>query len=360
MKETVFRWLNEMTGHVSGCMGPVIPLLMAGGLLKLLLMVLSVLGAESEAVGTWIVLNAISNAPFYFLPMLLAWSSSVHFKANPVPVIGSVSVLLLPELTVIMQQGSLSFAGIPIEEANYAYSVLPVIFLAYIISREEAFLNKRLKGAVKDIFEPFILFTISSVLAIVVIGPVGIWLGNLVRDSLLYLQDHYAVLAWMLLAGSLPLLIMTGLHWMIETVAITNLGELGIDYGIMVSFMIVIMAAGGMCTAVFLRSRDKREKTAAASAGITALFTGVVEPALYGVCLKDRKVLGALITACLVGGLYHGLVIIRCYVYAFPALFSFLMFADGADPDNFGKALIAGGISFLTSFILTLFAKRNV
>jgi len=348
--------INSIAGHLAACMDPVIPLLMASGMVKLVVLLLEAVGMDAASGGTISFLTAISNAPFYFLPILLAYSSAVHFSVNPVMLIGMVCVMFLPEMTELLDQG-VSFAGIPVINGQYSYSVLPVIFLAYVVEKTEGFLNKWLKAGWTDMIKPVMVFTVGSVAGLMVAGPAGSFIANAVKDGMLFLLEKNAILAWGVLAAAMPYLVMGGVHWVVETIAIINLGELGMEYGIMTSFMFLAMSVGGMCMAAFLKAKNAEEKKRALSAGITILFAGISEPGLYGVALKDKKALGAMTLGCTLAGIYQGLVSICCYVYAFPTVFSFLMFANKGDKGNLWEALIGAAIAFGVSFAGTYAAK---
>ena len=124
--------------HVSSCMGPVIPVLIAGGLVKLLVVILTMTGLMAEGTTTEIVLSFIGDAPLYFLPFLVAYSASVHFHVNTVLALASVGAMMSPDFVELAASGkSLTFAGLPLVGAEYAYSTIPIILLvAAMIYRE--------------------------------------------------------------------------------------------------------------------------------------------------------------------------------------------------------------------------------
>ena len=103
--------------HISECMAPVIPIVLAGGILKmvvLLLTALSVISGTTESI-----LSAIATAPFYFIPVLVASSAAKHFNTDPLIAITSVCVMLLPDFTALMESGEkITFLTIPVVPAT--------------------------------------------------------------------------------------------------------------------------------------------------------------------------------------------------------------------------------------------------
>ena len=114
------------------------------------------------------------------------------------------------------------------------------------------------------------------------------------------------------------------------------------------------LALGGTCLAVFLKAKTASLKKTALSSGLTVLLAGVSEPSMFGVCLPYKRPLLTAILGSAIAGLYQGIAGIHCYVYAFPAIPSCLMFASADEPGNLTKAMIAAVIAFAASFLLTL------
>ena len=98
--------VNVIIDGISGIFLPIVNLLSATGILKGILAILtatSVLSADSE---TYLVLNAMADSLFYFLPMLLAVTSARKFGANPFTAVVIAGVLLYPSLTTVLEEGT--------------------------------------------------------------------------------------------------------------------------------------------------------------------------------------------------------------------------------------------------------------
>ena len=223
--------------HISSCMGPVVPILIAGGLVKLLVIIFTYTGLVANGNTTEQVLSIIGDAPLYFLPFLLAYSASVHFKVNTVLAIGAVGAMMSPTFVELASSTEdLFFAGIPLIKADYAYSTIPIILLIVVMIYIEKAVHRIMPKALDDILSPLVILLVSSLLGLLAIGPLGTLIGNALSGSMSWLQARVPVIAWALFAGLTPLLVMTGTHWVFVAVAVSQLGVYGAEDGIMVGF----------------------------------------------------------------------------------------------------------------------------
>lgn len=108
---------------------------------------------------------------------------------------------------------------------------------------------------------------------------------------------------------------------------------------------------GAASLAVAVKTKNRELRQVASSAGITALL-GVTEPAMFGVTLRLKKPLYAVMIGGACGGLYAGLNGVVRYTSGTPGLASFAVFI-GENPMNIVHAFISVGIGFVITFILT-------
>lgn len=345
--------LSAVFDHISECMAPVIPILLAGGILKMLVLLLSTLHILSGTTET--ILSAIATAPFYFLPVMVAYSAARHFDTDPLVAIISVCVMLLPDFTALMESGErVTFIGIPVVPATYAYSVIPIILLIYCMSHVVRFLRKIIKESLQPYFLAVCAILITSLLGILVIEPAVSLLSNGLAKGLDVMQERVPVIAWGLLAALILFLVSTGMHWIFISLAITQIGLTGVDYGIMVAFLISNMSLAGCDLGVFIKSRNKERKSLAMSAMLTVLIPGISEPSVFGICFKEKTPVAANVLGCMIAGMVQGMITVHCYIYTFPSIPSILMFYSDKEPGNLLKAIAVGIVAFAASFILAL------
>lgn len=344
--------------HVSECMAPVIPIVLAGGIFKMLVLLLTAISVLSATTET--ILSSIATAPFYFIPVLVACSSARHFETDPLTAMISVCVMLLPDFTSLMESGEkVTFVGIPVVPATYAYSVIPIILLIYCMSH----IVRWLKKLIRESLQPYLLaacsILITSLLGILVIEPAVSLISSALAEALNSMQMKVPVLAWGIFAALTFLLVSTGMHWIFMTLAITQIGLTGVDYGIMVAMFISNMSFGGCDLGVFLRTKQKEKKTLAISAMVTALIPGITEPSIFGVCFKEKTPMIGNILGCMAAGIVQGMLTVHCYIFTFPSIPSILMFYSADEPGNLAKAVLVGIVAFVASFLVTAFVYRD-
>lgn len=345
------RSLSTVFDHISECMAPVIPILLAGGILKMVVLLFSTLHILSGT--TEVILSSMATTPFYFLPVIVAYSTARHFDIDPVLAIISVCVMLLPDFSALMESGEkVTFIGIPVVSATYAYSVIPIILLIYCMSHVARFLRKIIKESLQPYFLAVCVILVTSLLGILVIEPVVSLVSNGLAQGLNVMQERVPVIAWALLGGITMFLVSTGMHWIFMTLAITQIGLTGVDYGIMVAFLISNMSLAGCDFGVFVKSRSKERKSFAISAMLTVLIAGISEPSVFGICFKEKTPAVAGVLGCMIAGAVQGIITVHCYIYTFPSIPSILMFYSDKEPANLCKAILVGAVAFAASFIL--------
>lgn len=351
MKTKCKAIINTGVGHLAACMEPLMPMIIAGSLTKLLCIFIGMLvksGTTKE------IFTIIGDAPFYFLPVLVAMTSSDHFKVDRFYAVAAAGILLMPSLTALMTgSDGVYLFGIPVVKATYSYSILPVILLVWLTSKFEPLLRKAFPKYLMDNLYPMVLLIVMAVLGILVVGPAATLISNGIVSGLAWLAEHAGFIAWPLLAGASVFFIMTGTGLVLDALAITQIGTFGIENGIMAAFCILNLALAGSDFALALRRKNTELAGQAWGAGITALLVGVAEPSVFGICLKEKKVLRSVVIGCVAAGIFQGIVTINAYVFSFPGLCAVLMFYSPERPNNLIYALIAMAIAFVVSFVLS-------
>lgn len=344
--------------HVTECMLPIIPLLLAGGILKIIVMILTAIHILSGS--TEIIMTALATTPFYFLPVFVAYSAAKHFETDPLLALASVCVMLLPDFAALMESGErVTFAGIPVVSATYAYNVIPIILLIYCMSHIVKWLKKLIKESLQPYFLAVCVIAVTSLLGILVIEPIVSLLSGILADGLELMQMKVPVAAWAVFAGLTTILVSTGMHWIFITLAITQIGTTGVDYGIMVGFLISNISLAGCDFGVFVKSKAADKKAMSMSAMITEFVSGVAEPSIFGVCFKEKTPLAGNILGCMIAGVVQGILTVHCYTFAFPCIPTILMFYSVEEPNNLLKAVVVAAVAFAASFLITMFVYRD-
>lgn len=345
--------INRFFNMISGCMAPVLPALIAGGMMKVVQLIIVMLDILPEESQSYRLFTAIGDAPFFFLPILLAASSARYFKVSQTLAVAVIGVLVYPDFITMMGEESVHFFGIPVTAASYSYSVIPVLLIVWAMSYIEPFVDRIVPTVAKNFLSPLLVLLISAPLAFIVLGPIGAIASNYFTDALMFIYDTTGVLAVVLLSAFMPLIVLTGMHQAFTPIILSSITTLGFDPLILVAQLASNLSQGGASLAVGMKSKVKKQKQIAYSAAFSALLGGITEPAMYGVTVKLKKPMIACIISGGLVGLFTGLFQLKTYVMATPGLISIGEFLGGVGNKNIIVAVIASGLAIVLSFALT-------
>lgn len=344
--------VSRFISVISTTFTPMIPAITGAGMVKAILAILVLLKWISTDSSTYIILNTISDAAFYFMPVLLAYGAAIKFKVSPILAITVSGILLHPDLIALFSENkSVSFAGIPVLAASYAGSVVPIILSIWIMSYVERFSEWVSPSFVKFFVKPMLVFLIMGPLTLIVIGPLGVLLNDLIANGAEWINGRVSWLIPFLMGGLQPFLVLTGTAWAMTPIATAQLSKYKQETVNGPGMLASNIAQAGATLAVAMKTKNSNLKQLAGSAGLTALM-GITEPSLFGVTLKLRKPLIASMIGGALGGLYAGLSGMVRYAFVSPGLAGLAAFI-GKNPMNIVHAIVTCLIAFISTFILT-------
>lgn len=326
--------LNRVIATMSAVFAPFIYILAAAGILQGCLILINMAYPSFQSTGTYQVLSFMSWAPFTFLPIFIAITASRHFKCNMFIAVACCASLVSPtwsEIAAKIAGGeNISFLGIALAETTYTSSVLPPLFLVWILSYVEKFVEKSLPDVVKSLFTPLLCMIIMVPLTIVAIGPVSDNLATAIANGYNSLYNFAPALAAAVIGGLWQIVVIFGVHWGVTPMCLANYDMYGMDTFQAFQTMAVV-AQMGAAFGVFLKAKKMETKNVSLSAGITGIF-GITEPAIYGVTLKYKK---PFICGCVAGAL--GAVVASFFnvaYYAYAGLPGLLTVVNAINPEN--------------------------
>lgn len=336
---------------IQGIFAPILAPLAGAGILQGIIIILLTTGLVSEGTAEEGLLSTISDAVFYFMPMLLAFSSAKVFKATPFLSATIAGVLLHPDLINAMQQFNVfSFFELPIRSVQYANSVIPIILIVWAQSYIERGLKKVMPGILAPVLNPLIILVLGTVIGLSILGPLGTVLADAIAGLLNYLNGTAPWLVPTIVGTLSPFIIMAGIHYSLFPAATLSLTQLGYETILGPGLLAGNMAHAGVALAVAMRTKNKDYRSFSVSASVTAMM-GVSQPALYGIELILKRPLYAVLIAGGIGGLYAGLFNIRAFAFANPSIAALPVFLDGGS--NLMHTLIMVVMSFVSGFVLT-------
>ena len=354
---------------------PIIPAIVAGGLLMGLYSMLTSIGFfwDNHSVVTKYpvisdlvdFINTIANAPFVFLPVLLGFSATRKFGGNPFLGAALGMLLVHPSLSdgwnyaKTLMEGNIKYwnvFGLEIEKVGYQGTVIPTIISAWVLATLEKNFRKFIPSYLDNLITPMFSLFIAGFLAFTVIGPFGREAGSLISAGLTWLYDTLGFFGGAIFGTLYAPIVITGMHQTfiaVETQLLAEITQTGGTFIFPIAAMSNI-AQGAACLGVALALKDTKIRGLAVPSGISALL-GITEPAMFGVNLRYRQ---AFIAAMIGSGLAS----------AFIAFFNVKAIALGAagflgipsiKPDSLAMYSIGMVISFVVAFSLSfLFVKR--
>lgn len=344
--------INRIISVISTTFTPVIPALIGGGMIKAVLSILVLCGL-SDSSSTYTILNFISDAAFYFMPVLLAYGAAIKFECNPVLAMTMACALLHPTWSGLVGAGeAVTFFGIPVSLVDYSYSVIPIILSIWIMSYVEKFAEKYTPSFIKFFLKPLIILFISTPIALVLVGPFGSFLNTLVETGANVIYERASWLLPMLMGAFQPFLVLTGTAWAMTPIATVQISAMGYEVVNGPGMLASNIAMGAATLAVAFKTRNSQLRQLALSSGFTGVM-GITEPCLYGVNLKLKTPFIASMIGGAIGGVYAGFSGLVRYAFVSPGLAALPAFI-GENPMNIVHAIITCVISFVAAFVATL------
>lgn len=354
-KNMGLRILQGIMKAIQECMVPVIPMIMAGGLIKVLLILLTLCGILTADSQTYIILSAIGDAPYYFLPFEVAVSAANYFKLPVLLPVAAVGIMFSPDFLGLFAKGSVFFFGLPISNVTYSYSVLPIILLVWVMGLLYRLVERHMPESLFNFFGSMLVLLISSLLAVLVIGPIGNGIAEVIRAFVMWIQSVNHVLAEVCFAVLFPFLNMCGMQWPFILDAISTVGQNGFESLCIISLLCVNVSQGGACLSTAVRAKDKKRREQCLGMGLTAVISGASEPSTYSNFSYKRPMIAALIGSA-AAGLYAGIMTVKAFSFVPPATASILIFMDVENGMNLIHAVITGlialGVSFAAGMVL--------
>ena len=336
---------------IAGIFTPVIPAIAGCAMIKAFLSLFVAFGWISTETQSYYILNFIGDAAFFFLPILLAYTAAIKFKASPYLAMVMGAVLLHPNFSALVSAGDpVAFFGLPVRLVKYGSSVIPIILIVWLMSYVEKVVTKIVPKALRVVFVPLLVIVVTAPIGLIAIGPLGDIIGGVLANIIMAIDSKATWALPLIMGGLSPLLVMTGMHYSLYPAIFTQLATSGYQT-IFPGMLVANVCQGAAALCVSVKSKNSDLKQLAASTGATAVI-GITEPAMYGVNLKLKKPFYAVLAGGAIGGLYAGITGVKVFTPGGAALVGVPAYI-GPEISNIINILIASAIGFVVTFALT-------
>lgn len=353
---------------------PLIPALVAGGLLMALN---NVLTAEHLFAAKSVVqmypqfkdvadfVNLLASAPFTFLPILVGYSATKRFGGNGYLGAAMAAAMVMPslvsgyEVATAMANHTMTYwhiFNLNVAQAGYQGQVLPILAVAWILANIEKFLHKHIPQILDFVLTPLITILTTGFLTFIVVGPVVRLLSDGLTDGIVWLYNTLGAVGGGLFGLFYSPIVISGLHQSfpaIETTLLADVAKTGGDFIFPIACMANV-AQGAACLAVFFITKNKKQKSLASSASVSALL-GITEPAIFGVNLQLKFPFFCGMIASGIASLFIGAWHVASVALGSAGFLGFISMPGKFIP----KLAIAMAISFIISFGLTFIVGRR-
>lgn len=346
--------LDHFIGVITGAMMPIISILAASGIIKSLLAILTTTSIISGTGNIYMLIEAMADAVFYFLPILIGFNAAKRLDGNPLLTAVIGAIIIYPSLLEAAENelNILTISNFHFPFVAYTYSIFPMILAAWLVKKIENWLKLWVPTFIQSLFIPIVVIASVTTITFLLTGPIITWLSQGLATGLQKLLNFNAPIFGALIDGFYQVLVIFGLHWGIIPIYVNDFATLGHSYfSAMVSMPIVAQGGAALAVAIKTKKLDIKEL---GYAGAISAFCGITEPAIYGINLRFRKPFICASIASAVGGLLTGIFHINMWsiIGSVIGLPSFIDPVHGIT-SNFWYAVLVTTVTLVLSFILT-------
>lgn len=367
---------NRMIDVISGIFQPILGIMAACGMVKGFNALFVALGLYTDTCGGYLILNAIGDGLFTFMPVFLGYTAAKKFNMKPMLglVIGAImcypsiqnsalsaggeALYTLFQGTMFESQVYTDFFGIPLIAMDYTGTVVPVIFVVYFASKCEKLFQKFIPDLVKFFFVPMLTLLVAIPAGLLIIGPLATFGSTLIAEGVMAVRNFSPLLAGGIVGLFWQILVIFGLHWGFIPVYINNIMTNGFD-NVMMPFFACTFATSAVVLAIFCKTKNRHLKEMALPNFISGIF-GVTEPAIYGILLPLKK---PFIISCVAGGIggaFYGAFNFRKFMVGGMGIFELpAMIEPDGSWGNFIVALAGIGITMVIAFAATMILYKD-
>ena len=356
-KQNVFQRMIKTLGDV---FVPIIPAIVASGLLMGLLEGFGKVFPAMTDSGTYTIIHLFSNAAFVFLPILIAISAARVFGGNIF--LGAVIGMIMIHTDLLNAWSVATADSIPTAEAwfglydinlvGYQGHVIPVVIAVWFMSMLEKKLHKIVPEIIDLFVTPLVTVLVTGYLTLTIFGPVFSWIENGVLDGVQFLITLPLGIGSALAGAVYAPTVVAGVHHMYNALEAGLLSSEGINIWMPIASA-ANTAQGAAALAMALKTKNQKLKALALPSSLSA-FLGITEPVSFGVNLRYIK---CFIAGCIggaVGGLVAGITGVGASAYGITGLFGYLITTDYTL-----QYTLVIGVAVATAFILSWILFRE-
>ena len=346
---------NRFFKTISGCIMPMLGPMIAGGIIKGILVILVTAGILTKTDGTYLVLYAAGDAILYFMPVIVGFTCGKVFDCNPYVTAVIGAAFLYPDLVSAVSAEGITFLKIPVAAASYTNTFLPIVLAGFVASKLEKLAKKFIPSMLQLMLVPTFVLAVTVPLSWIVIGPVMNTVSSWLSKGVFGIFGMSPLIGGALLGAFWQLVVLLGLHAAFIPILMNNLFSQGYD-PVNAVLGLTVWALAGVTLGYALKNKDP-EKRGIGFGSLASALCGVTEPAIYSIALPNFKLF---VCAWIGGGISGGILGAlggKMYTMAGDGLFRIpaMINPEGLDISFYGFiicALISFAVSAVLAFIM--------
>ena len=355
--------LKGILNAFSASISPLIPLFVVIGMANVVAAIIgpTLLNLVSDTDPLYTNFYYIGQAILYFLPILLAMTSSKFFGTNRFISVALACIMLYPDmLTAIAGETGYTVYGITAPNVTYSGQIIPILLVVWVQSYVEKFLNKFVPNALKVLLVPFGTVAIMLPLEMCFLGPLGFNIGALLCGAVLGLYQVAGPVETTIVCAVVPFLTAFGVSRPIFFACLTTLMTTGVEFAYMpIAMVINNFIVMGCCTGYLIKTKSKEQKQYAITSLVANALGGVSEPTLFGIILPNPKTFLPIIIGGAVSGLYLGIMKVGYYSFGPSNVLSVIGFVSAENSANFINGCIAAALAFVVTLVAMLVLYKD-
>ena len=341
---------SKILPFIAATFSPSAMMLCAAGMIKGILALLVALNWMNSSSGIYVLLSGIANAPFYFMPVLIAYNIAKKMQSDVFTAVTVGLALCIPSIN-----------GVDIElfghvfNNTYTTTVLPAFFTVILAVYVERFLNKHLPNVIKGFLTPMLILITVVPIGYMIVGPAANLLAQGVSFVMNLLYNFNHVLSDVVIGGLYQIMVVFGIHGVIVLPGYMDVMS-GIPSANWAALGVASFSMLGVTLGILCKTKSRKLKELALPAAVSAFF-GVTEPATYAIVMPRMKYM---VVACISGAVAGGVGgLFDFMIYTIPGMGIFKI-PGYINPENpiqslivaCGVMLLATALAFVVTYIM--------
>lgn len=368
-------FIDAFFEYLSDSFRPLLGVLLGASLIIAFAAVLDALGIvafrATDKSASWVFVDAMWNAVFTFLPIMVAYNAAKKLDVDPWLGATVMAALMTGEFTSLSntdrfpdttcvtnellgtENCTAHIFGLPLQMNDYGGNVFVPLIMVAVLALLYHGLKRIIPSNVQMVFVPFISMAVMIPLTAFLLGPIGVWLGNGLGVGLAWMNTHAPFVFALIIPMIYPFLVPLGLHWPLNALMLVNIQTLGYDFiqGPMGAWNFACFGATAGVLFLSMRDKDVQMRQTATGALAAGLLGGISEPSLYGIHLRFKRIYPLMLIGCFAGGLTIAILGlasggVTTAAFAFTSLLTIPVFHPT------WIYAIAIGVAFVTAFAL--------